>query len=176
MEKKIEDAEISMIKVVMVSRMTKSNKQTKSKKRVFLRLFTEPSKSQIWLNLISYSLLSLLLLFILLVALESASDKVEDFFKNASYASWLICILIPLSIATIAFVISYEFEKIRLKLFKFSIAGLMGFGLGFGLSAILDTTGVLTQYGTLIGFFITLAFSLILGTISLFFPLNTKNE
>ncbi|MEE9410651.1 MAG: hypothetical protein V3V41_06965, partial [Candidatus Heimdallarchaeota archaeon] len=161
MEKKIEDAEISMIKVVMVSRMTKSNKQTKSEKRVLFRLFTEPSKSQIWLNLISYSLLSLFLLFFLLTGLEGAFDKVEDFFKIASYEIWLIFILIPIGFATIAFVISYKFEKIRLKLFKFSIAGLMGFGLGFGLFTILYTTRVLTiRFGTLIGFFIILTFSL----------------
>ena len=161
----------------MVSKIKKTNKQTKTERGIIIRLFTESSKSQIWLNLISYSLLSFLLLFVLLAALESAFDKVEDFFKNAGYAFWLICILTATSIAAIAFIISYKFEKIRLKLFKFSIAGLLGFGLGFGLYAILDTTtNILKQYGTLIGFFIILAFSLILGTISLFFPLNTKKE
>ena len=161
----------------MVRRMTKTNTQTKSEKRVLFRLFTEPSKSQIWLSLISYSILSFLLLSFLLTALESASDRVEDFFKIAGYEIWLIYILIPICFATIAFIISYKFEKIRLKLFKFSIAGLMGLGLGLGLFTILYTTGVLAiRFGTLIGFFIILTFSLILGTISLFFPLKTKNE
>ena len=160
----------------MDSKMTKTNKQTKTERGIIFRIFTESSKSQSWLNLISYSLLSFLLLFFLLAALEEAFDKVEDFFKSASYAFWPICILIATSIAVIAFIISYKFEKIRLKLFKFSIAGFLGFGLGLGLFAILDTNNMLAQYGTLIGFFITLAFSLILGIITLFFPLNTKKE
>ena len=160
----------------MVSKMTKTNTQTKTERGIILRIFTESHKSQSWINLITFSILSFFLLFFLLVALESAFDD-WDFFKNESYEFWLIYILIPISIVTIVFIISYKFEKIRLKLFKFSIAGLLGLGLGFGLYAILDTTtNVLTQFGTLIGFFITLAFSLILGTISLLFPLKTKND
>ena len=161
----------------MVSKMTKKDIQTKSERGNLFRLFTKPSKSQSWLNLIGYSILSFLLLFFLLAGLESASDKVEDFFKNASYEIWLIFILIPIGLAIIAFAISYKFDKIGLKLFKFAIAGIHGFILGLGLYAILDITGILAiRYGSLIGFFITLAFSLILGTISLFFPLNTKTE
>ena len=161
----------------MVSKMTKQDIQTKSERGNLFRLFTKPSRRQSWINLICYSLLSFLLLFFLLAGLESASDKVEDFFKNASYEIWLIFILIPVGLAMFAFVISYRFDKIGLKLFKFAIAGIFGFILGSGLYTILYTTSVLAiRYGTLIGSFITLAFSLILGTISLFFPLNTNKE
>jgi len=161
----------------MVSKMTNPGKQTKTKRGIILRIFTESSKSQSWLNLIGYAIHIFLLLFFLLTGLESAFNIVENFFKNASYEIWLIFILIPVGLAIMACAISYKFKKIGLKLFKFVIAGLMGLGLGLGLYAILDKTGVLAiQYGTLIGFFIILTFSLILGIISLFFPLNTKKE
>ncbi|MHA1419711.1 MAG: hypothetical protein ACTSPO_12395 [Candidatus Heimdallarchaeaceae archaeon] len=159
--------------------MTEKNKQTKSERGKLFQLFTKPSKSQSWINLISYAILSFMLLFFLLAGLESSFDTVEDFFKSANYEIWLIFIfiLIPIGLAMFAFAISYKFEKIGLKLFKFSIAGIIGSILGLGLYAILDTSSVLSfQHGTLIGSFIILAFSLILGTISLFFPLNTKNE
>lgn len=159
----------------MVSKMTEQNKQTKSERGNLFQLFTKPSRSQSWINLISYAILSFILLFFLLAGLESSFDTVEDFFKNASYEIWLI--LIPIGLALFAFAISYKFDEIGLKLFKFSIAGIIGFILGLGLYIILDTTSVLSfQHGTLIGSCIILAFSLILGTISLFFPLNTKTE
>ena len=161
----------------MVSKMTEQNKQTKSERGKLFQLFTKPSRSQSWLNLISYAILSFILLFFLLAGLESSFDTVEDFFKNASYEIGLIYILIPIGLAMFAFAISYKFDKIGLKLFKFSIAGIIGFILGLGLLLILNTTSVLSfQHGTLIGSFIILAFSLILGTISLFFPLKTKTE
>lgn len=147
--------------------MTDLTKERRDKKSFFSEMFSPRSKYLSLIGLVSFFFLFFLLEFFLLIGLESASNATENFFEIiTTTVLWLIYTIIPLVLTLIIFAFTFNKPKAKFISFIFSITGLIGIGIGFGIMAVLyDKVLPSNKYIDLIAFFIILGPSVILSSI-----------
>jgi len=157
--------------------MNERIKETQDKKTFFSEVFSPHSKYLSYFGLVSFFLLFFLIEFFLLTGLESASNAVEDFFEIVSTSViWLIFLGVPLVLSLVIF--SLTFNKPRAKFISFilSISGLVGFGIGYGIMALLYDILPGTKYMDLIAFSIVLVPTLLLSSIFTVIAIKKTHE
>lgn len=147
--------------------MTDITKERRDKKSFFSEVFSPQSKYLSLIGLVTLFFLFFLLEFFLLIGLESTSNVIENFFENNTTAVlWSIYIIIPLVSSLIIFAFTFNKPKVKFISFIFSITGLIGIGIGFGIMAVLyDKVLPSNKYIDLIAFSIILGPSVLLSSI-----------
>ncbi|MHA1667654.1 MAG: hypothetical protein ACTSX6_13935 [Candidatus Heimdallarchaeaceae archaeon] len=149
--------------------MTDITKKQGTEETFFSKVFSPKSKYLSWFELVTFFFLFFLIEFFLIAGLESAFYKIEDFFETISSAiMWLILIIIPLILSLIIFAFAFHKPKTKFIAFIYSITGLFGIVIGFGImTALYNKVLPNNKYIDII------AFSIILGSCLIFSSIFT---